>query len=132
MRESPEGLNEHLVFAAKEYLRLGYRPIPLVAGTKRAGLKWKRFQEESPTEKDLEGWFGQGAPNVALVTGQGVVVVDVDDSALTEAVIAQCGETPMRCRTPSGGVHLYYGMRKGVHYGNAVRIREKPLDLRCE
>ena len=38
----------------------------------------------------------------------------------------------MRCQTPSGGMHLYYAMRHGVHYGNAVRIKDKPLDLRCE
>ncbi len=29
-------------------------------------------------------------------------------------------------------LHLYFGMRKGVHYGNAVKIRNRPLDLRCE
>jgi hypothetical protein len=28
--------------------------------------------------------------------------------------------------------HLWYRMRGGVHYGNKVKIRGKPLDLRCE
>lgn len=27
---------------------------------------------------------------------------------------------------------MYYGMRKNVHYGNAVKIRNRPIDLRCE
>src|SRR5207244_4453186 len=57
---------------------------------------------------------------------------DVDDPGLLEVVIEHCGDTPMRCQTPSGGMHLYYAMRRGVHYGNAVRIKGKPLDLRCE
>jgi Bifunctional DNA primase/polymerase, N-terminal len=45
---------------------------------------------------------------------------------------ARAGETPMRCPTPSGGMHLYYAMRSGIRYGNAVRINGKAIDLRCE
>ena len=65
------------------------------------------------------------------MTGNGIVVVDIDDPDLLETVIEHCGDTPMRCRTPNG-MHLYYAMRPGVQYGNAVRINGKPIDLRCE
>ena len=61
--------------------------------------------------------------HLVLVTGNGLVVVDVDDPALLGDVIAHCGDTPQKSRTPSGGFHLWYGMRKGVRYGGAVKIK---------
>jgi len=125
-------LNESMIEAVLSYLALGYRPIPLVRGTKAAAVKWKPYQARPPTEDELLGWFGNGQPNVALVTGSGVVVVDVDDPALLDAVIEHCGDTPMQTITPRGGRHLWYRMRGGVHYGSAVKIKDKPLDLRCE
>src|SRR5207302_423087 len=95
-----------LLPAALDYLDLGYRPIPLVPGTKRAAIQWKAYQEEAPTPWEVERWFWSGDTGVALVTGNGVVVVDVDDPALVHEVIAHCGNTPMRTRTPRGGFHL--------------------------
>ncbi len=108
------------------------RPIRLREGTKAAELKWKEYQSRPPTEDEVRAMFASGKPNIGLVTGSGLVVVDVDDPALLEDVIAHVGRTPMMCRTPSGGTHLYYRMRGGVHYGNAVKINGKDIDLRCE
>lgn len=130
--ETERSANEAMIHTALQYLKLGYRPIPLAAGTKRAEVKWKEYQARPPNEEQVCSWFSAGQPNIALMTGNGVVVVDVDDPTLTEAIIDHCGATPMRCQTPGGGLHLYYAMRPGVHYGNAVRIRGKPIDLRCE
>src|SRR5207249_10822728 len=90
------------------------------------------YQARAPTEQEVRSWFADDEQNIALLTGNGVVVVDVDDPALVEVVIEHCGATPMRCQTPGGGLHLYYAMRPGVHYGNAVRIKGKAIDLRCE
>lgn len=131
MEHSPD-INERMIDAALEYQRLGYRPIPLRPGTKTAVVKWKPYQLRSPTEDEIAGFFAAGEPNVALVTGNGVVVVDVDDPALVDAVIDHCGDTPQRTLTPRRGTHLWYRMRNGVHYGNKVKIRGKALDLRCE
>jgi hypothetical protein len=125
-------LNVDSIDMAFRYLSLGFRPIPIVAGTKCAAIKWKHWQTASPGEQELTDWFSVGERDIALVTGNGVVVVDVDDPSLLELVIARCGDTPMRCRTPSGGMHLYYAMRSGIRYGNAVRINGMPIDLRCE
>ncbi len=124
--------NTTMVDAALQYLKLGYRPIPLMAGTKRAEIKWKEYQARPPTEAEVRSWFSSGERNLALLTGNGVAVVDVDDPSLIEAVTEHCGTTPMQCQTPGGGLHLYYAMRPGVQYGNAVRIKGRPIDLRCE
>jgi hypothetical protein len=137
--EPAEGVNEAMATAALKYLKLGFRPIPLPFGSKGKGmqLKWKRYQTEMPTEAEIVEWFGSGLWNVALVTGNGgtdhgVVVVDVDDPLLLDQVIEHCGDTPMRTQTPRGGVHLWYRMRAGVHYGNAVKSKGRAVDLRAE
>jgi hypothetical protein len=121
-----------MIDAALEYWRLGYSPIPLRPGSKIAAVKWKPYQLRPPTEDEVVGFFAAGEPNIALVTGNGTVVVDVDDPAFLDQVIEHCGDTPQRTLTPRGGLHLWYGMRRGVHYGNSVKIKGKPLDLRCE
>jgi bifunctional DNA primase/polymerase-like protein/primase-like protein len=47
--------------------------------------------------------------NIGIVCGlSGVTVVDIDDPAITDEVLARCGETPIKIATPSGGIHLYY------------------------
>lgn len=125
-------MHNHMIEAALGYLKLGYRPIPLVAGRKQAAVKWKRFQETPPSEQEIVRWFSAEERNIGLLCGNGVVVVDLDDPTLLDLVVRNCGATPMRCKTPSGGLHLYYTMRSGVNYGNGVRLNGRPIDLRCE
>lgn len=132
MRHSIPDISEHMTDVALHYLTLGFRPIPIVPGTKRAAIKWKKFQSVTPTKQEVRQWFSSGAQNIALMTGNGVVVVDVDDAGQVNEVLRRCGDTPMRCRTPSGGMHLYYASQPGVHCGNAVRVRGMPIDLRCD
>jgi hypothetical protein len=131
MEELPS-LNEHMIAAAREYLALGYRPIPLTPLSKAAAVKWKKFQRETPTEQDIDKWFSVGEPNIALLTGGGLLVVDLDEAGLLEEVKARFGDTPMTCQTPRGGTHLYYRLPPGEHLGNAVRIGDQPIDVRCE
>lgn len=133
--EPERTMSENMLVAALKYLDLGFKPLPLPPGSKGKGMtfKWKRLQQETPTEAEIQSWFGLGSPNIALVTGSGLVVVDVDDPTLLDEVLDRCGQTPMRCATPTPGhTHLYYRMRAGVHYGGHVRIRGKALDMRCE
>src|SRR4051794_20051037 len=99
--EKPPDITEHMQTAALEYLKMGYKPIPLHPGTKAAAVKWKRLQQETPTPEDIWHWFNEGVPNIALVTGNGLVVVDVDaaDEAFLGEIVEHVGETPMRSRT---------------------------------
>ena len=112
------------------YLKLGYRPIPVIPGTKRSCIKWSVYRARPPTEQEVRSWFGFGPRNIALVTGNGVVVVDVDDPAMVSTVLKHCGDTPMRCRTPNG-MHLYYATPEGG-LSSAVRVNRQPIDIRSD
>src|SRR2546426_795362 len=98
--ESSE-FNDNLVTAAKAYLKMGYTPIVLKPRSKAPSVKWGPFQAKPPPERLLKEWFGKSkeCPNIGLLTGNGAVVVDVDDRALVDAVITHAGDTPMRCRS---------------------------------
>ena len=70
-----------LTDAALNYMRLGFRPIRLAEGSKAAEIRWKEYQSRPPGEEEVRRMFASGSPNIGLVTGGGVVVVDVDDPA---------------------------------------------------
>jgi hypothetical protein len=47
--------------------------------------------------------------NVGIICGlSGVTVLDIDYPSIADDLMRVCGDTPLKVRTPSGGVHLYY------------------------
>jgi hypothetical protein len=108
---------------------LGYRFVPCHPNTKVPLVKWKSFQNEKPSLDFYKRWFKGTRNNIALVCGE-LLVVDCDSPDMIELVLAHCGDTPHKVRTPSGGCHLGYRARKGVAVANKVRVKGEPIDLR--
>ncbi len=119
--------HDNLVIAL-DALEKGLVPIPIVEGTKIPAVKWKRWQYDLPPVELLREWFSAGH-NIAIICA-GMVVFDCDDPAKAEMVLAECGETTHKLRTPRGGLHLGYRKRKGVEVQNQVRIKGMPIDIR--
>jgi Bifunctional DNA primase/polymerase, N-terminal len=107
----------------------GYASIPCFPGSKIPMVKWKPFQTVLPPEPLLREWFLGTRTNIAIAT-TGLVVFDCDDPEKAALVLAECGDTQHKLRTPSGGIHLGYRRRKGVAVENKVRIRGLPIDIR--
>jgi hypothetical protein len=123
--------------AALEYARLGYRVIPLKAGTKVPDLRhWP--EEASSNPRTVEQHFrdsearSQGLPNVGI--GNGLAVLDVDTNhggnidALPE--VAKIAERTLQARTPSGGTHYYFAVDRAVP--NSVGRLAPGIDVRGE
>ena len=97
--------------AASLLLSSGLVPIPCGGEVGKRPLI-SGFNKLSPAGvvnrlPELVARFGQS--NVAIACGpSGIVVVDIDDPALLEAMLEQFGPTPLIVKTPSGGFHLYY------------------------
>lgn len=115
---------------ALDALGMGYVPIPVVEGTKVPAVKWKEWQTTLPPEELVREWFAVRR-NIALVT-TGMVVFDCDDPAKAELVLAECGDTPDKVKTPRGGLHLAYRKRKGVQLLNQVKIKGLDIDIRTD
>lgn len=107
----------------------GYGCIPIHPLSKVPAVSWKRFQHQPPTVDQLRQLFADARRNVAIVT-TGIVIFDCDDPAMADRVIAECGDTPYRVRTPRGGAHLGYRARRGVPLGNRVDVKGLKIDIR--
>jgi hypothetical protein len=129
MEHSPD--SNGLVETAMHYAELGYRCIPVRYGAKAPPLvKWKPYQDRSPTAEEYRAWFSDVRRNIAILTGD-IVVADVDDPSLVDLVMEKCGETNVISKTPHG-LHLWYRKRQGTHVGNRVDVRGRDFDLRAE
>ena len=95
---------------ALELHKHGLVPIPL--GGDEGNKPQVRFAtlKRSPSRQTLEKWARQhGQANIGVLTGlSNLTVVDIDDPALLEAMLARFGNTPLQVETPRGGAHLYY------------------------
>jgi Bifunctional DNA primase/polymerase, N-terminal/Primase C terminal 1 (PriCT-1) len=98
--------------AALELRGRGLFPIPLGGkdGKKPLIAGFTKIRKPSfATVKKLVDRFPQAA--IGIVTGASdlvVVDIDSDDPAAWATVIELFGDTPLKIRTPSGGLHLYY------------------------
>jgi hypothetical protein len=101
--------------AAVNLGRAGYRVFPLPQGMKAAKLEDWPTLATSDSARIATWWTAQPDANVAIVGGQGLLILDVDvrkggDASLA-AIEAKHGALPatLTARTPSGGRHLYFG-----------------------
>lgn len=130
LAESPDKFEQ-----CGELKRLGFRPIILRPRSKAP--MHKGYQTREYTDEEWRQLILRDC-NVGLLCGvedeasAGLVVLDVDtdDESKLRWITEEVGDTPMKVRSPRGGTHFYFKARKGVRYGNGVRLRGEPYDLR--
>ena len=88
------------------YVERGFRVIPT---GKKDGKKplignWQNVGKKAATE--LAKQFPDA--NIAVIDGDKVTRIDVDDPELMDGAIQRFGNTPVKVQTPSGGYHLWY------------------------
>src|SRR5579862_2635403 len=114
---------------ARDAAAKGIAAVPMLPD-KTPAVKWKRFQTELPSDELLRSWF-LGTRYLIAVICTGRVVFDCDDPAKAERVLAECGDTPHKLRTPRG-LHLGYRRRLGVVLTNRVKVRGLDIDIRTD
>jgi|GEM_PF-399560 len=102
----------------------------MLAWPKTPRQKWEQYQSKAATQEEIERWWGRMYPdaNIAIVCGNGLVVVDLD---CTEAVVRATKElppTPWKVETAKGE-HWYYRIPEGELYRNKVNA-EGRVDIR--
>src|SRR5688572_671799 len=99
-----EGLKTMLAWALW-YRRQGLHPIPIAPRAKQPLIKWERYQQEPPTEDEIEGWFaGTDEPNLGLVMGEvaGAIAIDTDGPEGEAVIHAMCTEITATSLTGKG------------------------------
>lgn len=102
------------VKVASKLWKVGLLPIP--CGKESGKEPLVRYKDAGARygEATLWKWIADEKfrqAGVGVLTGAGrcpITVVDIDDPSLVEVVIERLGQSPIRVRTPSGGVHLWY------------------------
>jgi hypothetical protein len=127
-------MKHNTLAAALEYAELGYRVLPLKPGTKVPDLR--HWPEEATTDPGairrhfaLAARRGGGDPNVGIVTGSGLAVVDIDTYHGGE-IPAWLDTDTAAVRTASGGLHYYYSVAGFVP--NSVGRLAPGVDVRGE
>ncbi|MGO9596496.1 MAG: bifunctional DNA primase/polymerase [Isosphaeraceae bacterium] len=121
--------------AALEYTRLGLRVIPLHDRRKEPRLK--KWTKKATTDASLvRDWFERwSGSNLGIVSGKGLVVLDVDPkNGGTESLaqlIATHGPMPLtpEARTGSGGTHYFFSVDQGIAVANRAGF-QPGLDIR--
>ena len=128
--------------AALALARDKFRVFPLLPGKKVPALKWKEFAtthreqvEKLFPEVDAEGLLSAES-NVAIATGNGLFVVDLDPRHGSDASIADLQEEhgalpeTRTVKTPSGGLHKYYKAPVGHRVPNSTSKLGPGIDIR--
>lgn len=142
----PVGPEDSNLDHALRYLQDGLRPIPLCwpgpDGRCACGrghppddvgkaplVNWKEYQTRPPAEEDVRGWWTRWPrANIGLVTGNGLLVVDVDDPQEAQEAFAELPPT-LTART-ARGLHLYFRYPPGLRLASK---RVLPgLDVRAD
>jgi len=64
----------------EEYYQRGYSLIPLKNNSKVPAIYWKRYQYKQASKEEILDWsMNFREPNIAIITGLKLVVIDVDD-----------------------------------------------------
>jgi len=106
------------------YLGLRWSILPCNENEKHPSIRWAEYKTKLPTYQNWVNWK-TNAQGIALVTGKisGVVVVDIDSTDNKLKL-----NSPIICRTQSGGYHFYYKWTEETK--NKVRINNAPIDFR--
>lgn len=118
-----------LALAALQYAEAGWRVFPIKPDAKAPPLTRHGSKDATSDVFAVRRlWELTPAANIGLATGNGLAVIDVDprsggvrDSAWPETLTA---------RTPSGGLHLYYGTEFEVR--NSASALAPGVDVRGE
>lgn len=122
---------------AFEYFDRGWSLIPLVGKRPPRNFRWKPFQTERASLRDIRRWFGPsngGYLNIGVVTGSvsGIAVVDCDTPDDAQWWNENFPTTPLASRTGRGGAHMFYRVSPNVAIGNRAKVLGRQIDVRGE
>ena len=117
----------------------GFRVFPLAANGKKPATAQGLYSASTKTVQFRAYWDRSNPCNIAIATGKGLVVIDVDVkkgrpglSALNQ-IQNEYGKLPstLQSSTPTGGIHLYY------YYPTNAKLRNRAnlypgIDVRAD
>jgi hypothetical protein len=124
-----------LLGEALRLARLGYAVFPCRSGRKEPATH-HGVSDATTDEATIRNWWSRWpSANVALATGRGLVVIDVDAGATwpSEGKLESMLQLrPPVARTPRGGRHIYFRVPGGRAWRNSASRLAEHVDVRGE
>ncbi|GAH22794.1 unnamed protein product, partial [marine sediment metagenome] len=100
----------------QKYLDRGFSLIPLKNNSKVPAIRWKRYQNTKASLEEIEKWFITfDDPNIALITGKELIVIDLDDIKKLSELMKVLPEINKTTRViTKRGYHFYFS-NNGKH-----------------
>jgi hypothetical protein len=115
--------------------RLGYAVFPCRAGRKEPATP-HGVLDATGDEATIRGWWARWPDaNVALATGRGLVVIDVDAGATWPSQNERESIRQLRpplAKTPRGGWHIYFRIPVGHSWRNSASRLAEHVDTRAD
>ncbi len=100
----------------QEYLNRGFSLIPLKNNSKVPAIRWKRYQYTKASLEEIEKWFITfDDPNIALLTGKELIVIDLDDIEKLSELIKILPEIDKTTRVITRRGYHFYFSNNGKH-----------------
>ncbi len=115
-------VNVNKIAEATKYLDQDIAVIPIKTNSKIAAIPWKKYQKCLPNKADITRWFSGTDYNMAIICGNGLVVLDFDDLRVYEKWHLKHSNINTRQVRTKRGYHLYFRMK------NAVETKIKPVN----
>ena len=99
---------------ALQYAKKGFKVFPLYPNSKSQQVLRSWINEATNDFEQIRKWWNENPNyNIGLVTGNGLMVIDVDVKNGKDGIasLKQHGKelpTTATVRTPTGGLHMYY------------------------
>jgi hypothetical protein len=134
-RANATAASNPLLSEALRLTRLGYAIFPCRPGRKEPATP-HGVLDATTDEATIRTWWARWpSANLALATGRGLVVIDVDTGAAwpnesEREYIRQL--RPPLARTPRGGWHIYFRVPSGRAWRNSASRLAEHVDVRCD
>ncbi|GAI67725.1 unnamed protein product, partial [marine sediment metagenome] len=113
-----------------EYYQKGYSLIPLKHNEKIPAIRWKQYQYRQASREEILAWsVNFWEPNIALITGLKLVVIDVDDPSKLPKLFKLLPEAEKTTKVKTKRCFHFYFSNNGKH---KIRSTKNLLGLGIE
>ena len=103
---------------ARLYLELGLKPLPRRCGSKHPGVRWKPYQDRSPTSDEIADWFRDPDTTgiCTVLDNTPFVVLELDAATSEQLPDARALLTNARIAVPHACPHVVSGSGRSEQF----------------
>ncbi len=115
-----------------EYYQKGYSLIPLKHNEKIPAIRWKQYQYRQANKEEIFTWsMNFREPNIALITGKKLIVIDVDDPSKLSELFKLLPEAEKTTRVKTKRCFHFYFSNNGYKIRSTKNLFNLGIELKA-